>query len=169
MTKPNGRPKGRPPFVPDAQTTAMVEGMAAVGTPQAEMARVLGIAEKTLRRHFDDQIEVSRIKALARVKQSMFATATLWMREKPDGSIGGTPTRESVAAGIFLCKTVGKMSEAVDTQKHVVAHTGAVAVNADAAIVESARLLDQLARRVAGGLGPAGGLAAGSPPEADPA
>jgi len=163
MTAPR-RSRGRPAFEPTAHQRGLVEGMAAVGTQQPEIALALGLDEKTLRKHFASELAVSRVKAMTRVKQGLFHAATGWLKQLADGTVAGTPTREGVTAAIFLCKTLGGMSEKLDVDakhKHDHKHSGEVAVVATAsdAALESAALMDRLAARLAGGAGEEGGLA----------
>jgi hypothetical protein len=148
--------------------------MAAVGTPQPEIALALDIDPKTLRRHFKAELRVSRIKAVAKLKQGLFHAATGWMKVSESGAVSGQPNRENLAAAIFLAKTLGGMSEKLDVDarhKHQHQHSGEVAVKADAtaAMLESARLLDNLSSRMAGGAPAAAGLAGERAAEPAPA
>ncbi len=169
--RPPRTPTGRPRFEPTDRMRGLVEGYASVGTPQPMIARVIGIDAKTLRKHFRDELDLSAARAIARVKQGLFFAATHWMKQGPGGGISGTPSREGVSAAIFLCKTLGGLSEARDPKqhdhKHEHEHSGKVAVAADAAVIESAKFLDELAARLASGPRPQAGLAAHGAAEAD--
>ena len=57
------RGRGRPPHEPDNQSRQLVEVAAAHGVPQTEIARLLGINEKTLRLYY--RPELGRGTALA--------------------------------------------------------------------------------------------------------
>jgi hypothetical protein len=54
----------------------MVEKMAACGIRQDDIARVIGIAAKTLRFHFRDELDNGSTKATALVAESLFRMAT---------------------------------------------------------------------------------------------
>lgn len=89
-------------FVPDDDMRRMVESMAGYGIPQPEIARVVvpgGIDEKTLRKHFAEELEVGRIKANANVAGALYKSAMGY----PDQH--GKPTRDpNVIAQIFWMK-----------------------------------------------------------------
>jgi hypothetical protein len=67
---------GRPTHEPTDQTTKTVEAMASYGIPQDEIAAVLGIDPKTLRKHYANALAIAATKANALVAQSLFAKAT---------------------------------------------------------------------------------------------
>jgi len=46
-----------------------------VGTPQSEIARILGIDEKTLRKHYRDEIDLATAKANATIGGALFNKA----------------------------------------------------------------------------------------------
>lgn len=50
--------------------------MASYGIPQADIADVLGIDPKTLRKHYERELAIAATKANALVAQSLFAKAT---------------------------------------------------------------------------------------------
>jgi hypothetical protein len=73
--------------------------MAATGVPQAEIRRCLGvggIAEKTLRKHFREELDTARTRADAAVKASVYQRAiagegwacSLWLKRTPNPSTG---------------------------------------------------------------------------------
>lgn len=82
---------GRPPHVPDARTARQVEAMAGYGVPLANIAKVVGISENTMRKYYLDEIELGATKANAKVSESLFRKAT-----------GDGP--QSVTAAIFWSK-----------------------------------------------------------------
>jgi hypothetical protein len=84
----------RPPHQPDPISRRMVDAMAAVGTPEVEIAKVLKISPKTLRKHYRDELDTGATKALCKVAQSLFKKA-----------VGDGP--QSVTAAIFIMKTRG--------------------------------------------------------------
>ena len=63
---------GRPEHVPSQKDRLAVEGMARYGAPQAHIAVVIGIDEKTLRKHYREELDTAAIKANAKVAQSHY-------------------------------------------------------------------------------------------------
>ena len=77
------------PFEPTDEQRRMVKGMAGYGVPQTDIAILLEVDAKTLRKHFRRELDRGSIEATAKVGQSLFRMATE----------GG-----SVAAAIFWMK-----------------------------------------------------------------
>jgi hypothetical protein len=83
---PENRPQnsvGRPAFRPTDEQRRQVEAMVGYGIPEAQIALLIinpqtnrPIDEKTLRRHFRDEIDRGQVKANAAVAQSLFKLAT---------------------------------------------------------------------------------------------
>ncbi len=88
---PMPRKPGRPAYTPTEKDRATVKTMSAFGIPDYEIARVLSVDPKTLRKHFWTELEVGHVEANAKVAASLFKKAT------GDG-------RESVVAAIFWLK-----------------------------------------------------------------
>ena len=65
---------------------------AAYGVAEVDVAKVVGIDPKTLRKHYRDELDTGQIKATAKVAESLFRKAT------SDGP-------QSVTAAIFWLKT----------------------------------------------------------------
>lgn len=86
----------RPQFKPTQKQRGLVEGMAACGTPQKDIAIVVGIDAKTLRKHFREELDTAMIRANAKVAASLYDMAT---------------TGKNVAAAIFWTKVRNKWSE----------------------------------------------------------
>ena len=82
----------RPSHTPDPQTRRQVEPMAGYGVPEADIAGVVGVSPKTLRKHYRGELDHGHVKANAKVAENLFRKAT------GDG-------RESVTAAIFWLKT----------------------------------------------------------------
>jgi len=82
----------RPAHKPDATTSRQVEAMAGYGVPEADIAGVLGIDPKTLRKHYRGELDHGHVKANAKVAENLFRKAT------GEG-------REAVIAAIFWLKT----------------------------------------------------------------
>jgi hypothetical protein len=89
--KSSTRIGGRPSFKPTESQRQMVDGMAGCGVPEADIALVIGIAPKTLRKHFREELDTGHIKASAKVAGNLYRIAT--------GS-----GREAVTAAIFWLK-----------------------------------------------------------------
>ncbi len=83
---------GRPSYRPDETSRRQVEAMAGYGIPEADIAKVIGIDAKTLRKHYRSELDIAPVKANSAVAQSLFKKAT-----------GDGP--QSVTAAIFWCKT----------------------------------------------------------------
>ena len=87
------RPEGRPPWQPTDPQRQIVKKMVANGVPQEHIARVLGIAAKTLRKHCKTEIAIGKTIANFRVADALFKMAT-----DPNGGA------VSVAAAKFFLK-----------------------------------------------------------------
>jgi hypothetical protein len=83
---------GRRAHKPDPASQRQVEAMAGYGIPEADIATVLEIDPKTLRKHYRRQLDKGHIKATAKVAENLYRRAT------GEG-------RESVIAAIFWLKT----------------------------------------------------------------
>jgi hypothetical protein len=93
----------KPPHEPTDATRQTVQLHATVGTDQPTIARVLGIDPKTLRKHYRDELDISRAKANATIGGALFnkakngdtAAMIFWMktqagwREKTETTITG--------------------------------------------------------------------------------
>ena len=96
--------RGRPEFEPTESQRAKVEGMAACGIPQEQMALVIGIDDNTLRKHFRHELDTAAPLANLAVGKTLFAKA-----------VGG-----DVTAAIWWTKTRMGWKE-----KQEIAHTDA--------------------------------------------
>ena len=83
---------GRPSHKADPVVRRQVEAMAGYGVPEIDIAGVVGIDAKTLRKHYRDELDHGHIKANVRVAENLYRKAT------GEG-------RESVIAAIFWLKT----------------------------------------------------------------
>lgn len=88
---------GRPPHEPDDKTRRTVEQLAAVGTPQVAIGKILGISDNTLRKYYADELELGLHKANAQMANTLFKK----------GMEGDT------ACMIFWLKTRGGFTETV--------------------------------------------------------
>jgi hypothetical protein len=82
----------RPSHKPDPQTRRQVEALAGYGVPESDIAGVVGVSPKTLRKHYRSELDHGHVKANAKVAENLFRKAT------GDG-------REAVIAAIFWLKT----------------------------------------------------------------
>jgi len=123
----NAEPRrvGRPEFKVTAEGRRTVEALASFGVPEKSIAIVLGCDEKTLRKHFPEELATAHIKANAKVAETLFKKAT-----------NGDTT-----AMIFWLKCRAHWKE-----KHEVEHSGEVAFGTTLGIE---RFQSELARIVA--------------------
>src|SRR4051812_10489416 len=96
---------GRPSFEPTQPQRQMVGAMAGCGGPEADIAVVIGIAPKTLRKHFREELDTGHIKANAKVAGNLYRIA--------NGS-----GREAVTAAIFWLKVRAGWREPVGVRQY---------------------------------------------------
>lgn len=96
---------GRPPHAPTPASRKQVEAMASYGIPFADIAKVIGISEPTLRIHYREELDTGATKANAMVAQSLFKRAI------SDG-------QQSVTAAIFWLKTRARWKEPPQDHNH---------------------------------------------------
>lgn len=89
---------------PDQQQRRQVESLAGYGIPETEIAGLIGIDPKTLRKYYRQELDHGHTKANARVAENLFRKA-----------IG--EGRESVTAAIFWLKTRARWKE-VSVHEH---------------------------------------------------
>lgn len=91
----------KPPHEPTKATRDTVQLHTMVGTTQADIARVIGIDEKTLRKHYRDELDLAKARANATIGGALFnkakagdtAAMIFWMkaqagwREKQDVNV----------------------------------------------------------------------------------
>ena len=88
----SSRNDGPPRAPPRCLDRRQVEALAGYGVPEAEIAGVVGIDAKTLRKHYRHELDHGHTKANARVAENLYRKAT------GEG-------REAVTAAIFWLKT----------------------------------------------------------------
>jgi hypothetical protein len=93
---------------PDEKTRATVEAMVSYGIPHEDIAKVIGIDDKTLRKHYRTEIDTASAKANAQVAQRLYKKCM----------------DDDTASIIFWLKTRAKWS---DTQKHE--HGGEISIH----------------------------------------
>ena len=93
----------RKAFVADEATREKVRHLAGLGTPQDDIARVIGCAPRTLRKHCRDELDRSVAEANAVVSGALYTAAT----------------RGNVTAQIFWLKTRARWREQGPTDRAV--------------------------------------------------
>jgi len=94
----------RPRHEPEAFQRRQVETLAGYGVPESEIASLIGIDAKTLRRHYRQELDHGHTKANVKVAENLFRKAT-----------GDGP--QSVTAAIFWLKTRARWKE-VSVHEH---------------------------------------------------
>lgn len=88
------------PHEPTKKSRAQVRAFTAYGVQQAEIARVMEIDPKTLRKHYRRELDCGQTEANAKVAESLFKKAT-----------GDGP--QSVTAAIFWLKTRARWKDRI--------------------------------------------------------
>jgi transcription initiation factor TFIIIB Brf1 subunit/transcription initiation factor TFIIB len=96
---------GRPPHQPTAATRKQVETLAGYGVQQAEIGKVIGVSDATLRKHYAEELALGETKANSLVAESLFKKAT-----------GDGP--QAVTAAIFWMKTRARWKEPAQRHEH---------------------------------------------------
>jgi hypothetical protein len=94
---------GRRAHQPNASQRTQVETMAGLGISEDDVALMLDIDPKTLRKHYRRELDVGHVKANAKISSNLFRMAS--------GS-----GREAAACAIFWCKTRLGWRERLDHQ-----------------------------------------------------
>ena len=89
---------------PTAESTRMVESTSGLGLPHEQIGILVGIDDKTLRKHYRHELDMGKAKANGQIAKTLFSKAT-----------GGDTT-----ALIWWTKTQLKWSETIKQE-----HTGA--------------------------------------------
>ena len=98
---------GRRAHIPEPTGRRQVEAMAAYGVPEADIAKVIGIDPKTLRKHYRAELDVGSVKANSRIAESLYRKAL------GDGA-------QSVTAAIFWLKTRAGWKETAVQEVHTI-------------------------------------------------
>jgi len=67
---------GRAAHRSDQTSRRQVEAMAGYGVPEADIAGVIGVDPKTLRKHYRQELDHGHVKANAKVAENLFRKAT---------------------------------------------------------------------------------------------
>jgi hypothetical protein len=100
---------GRPAHMPDPMLRRQVEAMAGYGVTEAQIAGLIGIDTKTLRKHYRNELDHGHVKANVKVAENLFRKAT------GEG-------REAVTAAIFWMKARAQWREVSLHQHDVATH-----------------------------------------------
>lgn len=65
----------KPPHEPTKAQRDTVSMHTLVGTPQSDVARIIGIDEKTLRKHYRDELDLAKARANATIGGALFNKA----------------------------------------------------------------------------------------------
>src|SRR4051794_29743072 len=87
------------PHVPTPTSRQQVQAMAGYGIDQEKIAAIIGICDKTLRKHYRNELDLGLDKANSLVAQALFQNAT---------------ANNNVTAQIFWMKTRAGWREKVD-------------------------------------------------------
>jgi hypothetical protein len=90
---------GKPEHIPDEKKRAEVTARASYGVPQQEIAIYLGTDAKTLRKHYREELDLSRVKANSRVRRFLFEAASGDALEK------GATYADCLRGSMFWAKT----------------------------------------------------------------
>ena len=80
--------RGRPPFKPTDEQREQVIALSSNGLPHIQIARIVGCAPKTLRKHFREELNIGKIQANAKVAGALYQSAlngnvkaqTFWLK-----------------------------------------------------------------------------------------
>jgi hypothetical protein len=122
---------GRPAHAPEPFHRRQVEAMAGYGIPETDIARVLGIDPKTLRKHYREELDTGHVLANAKVAESLFRKAT-------------GDHRQAVTAAIFWLKTRAGWKEAPLHEPEAPASRAAI----ESASAQLKARLDAIAQRM---------------------
>ena len=121
---PRGDNAGRPTHEPTDATRAKVEALAGYGAPQPYIAKEIGVDEKTLRKHYRDELDFAADRANLAVQRSLHRKAighTVTVKKLVKKANGETEVREveeyypaDTAAAIWWDKTRNKQSETIN-------------------------------------------------------
>ena len=157
-------PGGRPPFVPTADQRRNVEALIALGITQAEICNLVlhrdkPITEKTLRRHFRQEISQGDIKLKARI--GSFMIATIEGRDPPTGmtKIESEQVRGSMLA-LFMRARMGWKERTV-TELEGSEDKPIKIIQENDVRRQLSEALDDIAARFAAGAAQPGGTAGG--------
>lgn len=98
------------------ETARLVEELSRIGTPQETISRIVGIAPKTLRKHYREILDDAETNANMRVANCLFSTAS--------GQNENASVRDTITAAMFWLKTRAGWKET-----HELNHGGEININ----------------------------------------
>jgi hypothetical protein len=117
---------GRPSFTPTDRDRGQVKTMGAMGIPDYDIAKVIGVSVPTLRKYFRSELDTGHIEANAKVAQSLFKQATgekpnvtaaiFWLKARAGWRDGSRPMHEED-------ETPGKKAQAQQAARTAAAGT----------------------------------------------
>ena len=126
---------GRPAHAPDRSIAGRSRPWRGTASPETDIARVLGIDPKTLRKYYREELDTGHVKANAKVAESLFRKAT-------------SDHRQSVTAAIFWLKTRAGWKETSVHEVNAQARTEPMSDAArETAVAEFTRKIEALAKR----------------------
>lgn len=97
--------RGRRPHAPTPETRNMVRGFSACGITQDRIATLVKIAPKTLRKHYERELETATDHIVGTVGTGVIAIAiNAPSKEHPNGKYS---VRDQLAASFFILRTRG--------------------------------------------------------------
>ena len=124
---------GRRAHIPDLTSRRQVEAMAGYGVPEADIAGVIGVDPKTLRKHYRGELDHGHVKANAKVAENLYRKAT------GEG-------REAVIAAIFWLKTRAGWRE---TSVHEVGGLNSRPIEVDVMVPSARERIEQTLAQIA--------------------
>lgn len=111
---------------PNPRTRATVRGLAAYGIEQNDIARMVGVSDRTLRKYYREELDLGLVQANAKVAEGLYAATRLILRPMHDANgqpvvdAKGEPVmaidKNGLVATMFWLKTRAKWHE---THKHI--------------------------------------------------
>jgi hypothetical protein len=113
---PAGNNGSGPPHEPTDRLRGQVEGMTGVGTPQEDIAAIIGIDEKTLRKHYADELARGGVVQKNNLRTRIWQEA---MGIDPKNPAAGITRDANTTLLIFLAKVRLGWKEPAQVHKHV--------------------------------------------------
>lgn len=98
------------------ETARLIMELSRIGTPQETIARIVGVAPKTLRKHYRDILDDAEINANMIVANCLFHTAS--------GKNENASVRDTITAAMFWLKTRAGWKETTELK-----HEGEININ----------------------------------------
>lgn len=129
---------------PTVKTRSEVSALASFGVPQEDIAAYIGISHPTLRKHYQDELAFSAIKANATVGKFLFSLASgIAMKDKQTPATWGDCSR----AAMFWAKTRMGWRE---TNRHEITGADGGALKVETELSDDLRqALDAIAAKIA--------------------